>query len=258
MSSDTVNKEKNFFFSKFMSGNKAPKHRRTEDRKQANFRTVFTSRKGRFYCKTADVSESGLSVTLDSPYYVSDDEEVIVHFRETEFDITLSCRVCNVRQFGDNAWVYSMKISDFHGGKNDWIDMVNSIGAIVSDDEEEYAGDKFRKIKVKYVLPSVKRRRCYPRVVIDEKFENSAFPGGHVTIHDFNYIYVTVPGDTPDVESFKFNMVPDAMFVCRFEALLDNGYKLYKILNIDEVMSDLITYGEVLTFLRENGKNIAG
>ncbi len=256
MDTETAKKEKTFFFSRFKPGNKSGKHRRTEDRKKANLRAIFTSKQGRFYCQTVDVSESGLSVSLDSPYYVKDDEEVLVHFRETEFDITLSATVCNVRQLGDSAWNYSMKINDFHGGRNDWIELVNSIATVMEEGSEEYAGDKFRKIKVKYVLPSVKRRRCYPRVILDEKFENPAFPGGYVTIHDFNYIYVTIPSDTPDIESFKFNMVPEAMFVCRFECLLDSGYKLYKILNVDEVMGDLITYGEVLTYLREKGKNI--
>lgn len=255
METETVNKEKTFFFSRGKKKDEG-RRRRSEDRRKASLRVIFTSRQGRFYCKTVDISESGLSVTLDSPYYVREDEEVLIHFRETEFDITLSAKVVNVLQLGDSVWSYSMKITDFHENKNEWINVVNSVGIVVEDSDQEYAGDKFKKIKVKYVLPSIKRRRCYPRVILDTKFENPAFPGGYVTIHDFNYIYVTIPKDSPEIESFKFNMVPEALFVCRFECVLDSGYKLYRILNIDEVMGDLITYGEVLTYLRENGKNL--
>ncbi|MCR5303329.1 MAG: glycosyltransferase [Lachnospiraceae bacterium] len=230
---------------------------RSEERANVKEPAVVSLDNGEIKCTTSDISESGLSVKMDKPYYMKEDEPISVTVSFQDYTVTLSAIVVYVKQNVEGDWLYSMKIKDFHGMKDDWLmiiyDRIPTLPVIIRNDAGSF--DDLRLNMKKRVTAPFYQKRCYPRVLLDMEIPCKEIKEGKIKVHDFNYAYFTLSEEAPELTDMHVAFSRNAVFELEFDRVLRNGKKLYSVKNLEEVMDDREAADEVLEFLVEHEKN---
>lgn len=197
-----------------------------------------------------DISETGVSILLDKPYYLEAEAEVDVSLRSENYYAELKTRIVFVNQIG-KQWNYSMKILDYKDTYNEYLQMIYDRIPVLPTEIKKDSGS-FEDLKIntkKRVAAPFFQKRKYPRIALDttvnyyvkdkndEKVISDFSFKGKLKLCDFNYCYASFD-EALMPKKIVVEIVNGIYFNCCDESKLQNGKKLYLVENIDEIIKD--------------------
>ncbi len=204
---------------------------------------------------TSDVSEEGLAIRFDKPYYLQEGEIIDVSLSWEIYSAEISAKMVYVRQQGDN-WLYSLIITDFKDSYGDWLsivhDRVPSLPTEIKKDSGSFEDLKLNTSK-RLAAPSF-QKRMYPRILLNTEVEYYADKEEYdVKIIDFNFLYANLAlQDGP--QEMKLYLTDDITLLLKFA---QNGFaanSLYEVVNMEEILRDEEAYQRLLNYLVERNK----
>lgn len=191
---------------------------------------------------TRDISETGISVLLNKPFYLEAESEVEVTLISESYTARLKTQIVFVSSFGDK-WNYSMKILDYMDSYDEYLQMLYDRVPVLPQEIKKDSGS-FEDLKLntkKRVTAPFYQKRQYPRILLDTMvvYSKSGKDGEQKTInvYDFNYRYVSLDSDITSKQIVLY-LLEDISLDCAYEMELRNGYKLYRVTNCDALVAD--------------------
>ena len=237
---------KNLIFAVFFMYGRS--NMRMAERFYVKIPTVVCTEKGDYEGNTADVSETGLAIVLDTPIYISADEPVRVIIRSEMYEAELSCILTNVMQVGQN-WKYSFCIDemDFENTRQYMQIVYDRTHTLPKKlDPSLSIFDDFNLNLVKRTKPYKASRRKLPRITLHLPFVTDEGVSGQLI--DFNYAFakISVNVNMEPGEYLTISYGSDATLVLTpIEAQTVNSqeslYKVvdyYKVVNQDEFVDN--------------------
>ncbi len=204
-----------------------------------------------------DISETGISVLLDEPYYLKADSTVSVEIKTENYYAKLKTQIVFVSQSG-SQWNYSMKILDYGDSYDEYLQMLYDRVPMLPLEIKKDSGS-FEDLKLntqKRLSTPFFQKRQYPRILLDVQVECYVQEGelhklyGKVLLRDFNYCYVLVE-QSMNVEKMFLKLVENIELECSYERELNSGYQLYEVRNLDELLDDLEQLEKLLVWLKQ-------
>lgn len=191
---------------------------------------------------TRDISETGISVLLDKPYYLETESEVEVTLKSDGYTARLKTQLVFVNRQGDR-WNYSMKILDYLDSYEEYLQMLYDRIPVLPQEIKKDSGS-FEDLKLntkKRVTAPFYQKRQYPRILLDTMVAYSENGKDRekekINIYDFNYRYVSLDSDITSKQIVLY-LLEDISLDCVYETELRNGYKLYRVENCDALVAD--------------------
>lgn len=215
--------------------------------------------------RTRDISETGLSVFLDKPWYIEEDSEVTVRLKSEMYEAELKAQVVFVSQIGEQ-WNYSMKITDYTNSYDAYLQMLYDRVPVLPQQIKKGSGS-FEDLKLntkKRVQAPRYQKRQHPRVQLEirvpyrKKDAGAACKGKlpEVFLRDFNYVYVSLSGAKLQ-EEIVLLLEEGLEIECAFEGNLRMGNKLYRVENTKEFVGDKKRERQLVEWLSETNRTIA-
>lgn len=210
-------------------------------------------------CVTKDISEEGIAVFLDKPYYFPEGQWLEVELQTEKYHAKLQVEVVYVSSI-NNKWNYSMKIIDYKGTYDDYLQMMYDRVPVLPTEIKKDSGS-FEDLKLnakKRVVSPFYQKRQYPRVLLDvdvsysipkDALKDAGLPEkGTIHLYDFNYCYACI--DNKNMPK-KLILMPEEKWhlECEFETELQSGLKLYRVLNSNQIWKEKTVMEELLTWL---------
>lgn len=169
---------------------------RSEERYYTNLDIDIRFNKRLLKATTSDISEYGMSFTIDAPEYIPYDEDIDISIKYLDYKANLKGRVVHVDKYMDK-WKYSIKLN--HASQKD----KNEYYQIVYDREHTLAtkmkSNTIKELKVNTINRSKKHiisNRKLPRIPL--KVDVTTTVGNIVEVVNFNYEYVLFKGRLDD------------------------------------------------------------
>ncbi len=169
---------------------------RSEERYYTNLDIDIRFNKRLLKATTSDISEYGMSFTIDAPEYIPYDEDIDISIKYLDYKAKLKGRVVHVDKYMDK-WKYSIKLN--HASQKD----KNEYYQIVYDREHTLAtkmkSNTIKELKVNTINRSKKHiisNRKLPRIPL--KVDVTTTVGNIVEVVNFNYEYVLFKGRLDD------------------------------------------------------------
>lgn len=208
---------------------------RSEERYYANLEVDISFNEKLLKATTADISEYGMSFTIDTPEYIPYDD-IDISIKYLYYKANLKGRVVHVDKF-INKWKYSIKLN--HVSQKD----KNEYYQIVYDRNHTLAtkikSNTIKEIKLNTINRSKKHRisnRKLPRIPL--KVNVNTTVGNVVEIVNFNYEYILFKGRLDD-KNINIELRDDLVLncvKCDKSTLKDNT--LYRIDNWENISYD--------------------
>ncbi len=205
---------------------------------------------------TKDISENGVAVILETPYYFKKDSHLTIEINTDDYYVKLKAQPVYVSQTKDKNWSYSMKITDYGNYYDDLLGILYDRTPTLPKELKKHSGN-FEDLKLnstKRVMPLSYEKRRYPRVMVDVSAE---IEGKHVKIHDFNYSNLTLQGDEIP-QNIMLKITEEVQLKCRFMKNLRENRKLYVIENINEIWDSREKRAIILAWLKTAGRQDGG
>lgn len=191
---------------------------------------------------TRDISETGISVLLNKPFYLEAESEVEVTLISESYTARLKTQIVFVSSFGDK-WNYSMKILDYMDSYDEYLQMLYDRVPVLPQEIKKDSGS-FEDLKLntkKRVTAPFYQKRQYPRILLDTMvvYSKSGKDGEQkiINVYDFNYRYVSLDSDITSKQIVLY-LLEDISLDCVYDMELRNGYKLYRVTNCDALVAD--------------------
>ncbi len=208
---------------------------------------------------TLNVSEEGLAVGFDLPYYIEEDLEVEVELSWDIYKAVLKSKNVYVRKDEKNdEWSYSFKITDYLDSYDDWLQIIYDRSPALPEAIKKDSGifeDLQVNVKKRFETPFF-QKRSFPRVPIDEEVTwiyNEKV--GSVKLIDFNYCYVSVPKMSSMPKEARIVLVDDIEINCRYTNKIVGSNTLYEITDIEQIIKDVDKYNRLLIWLNAREHN---
>jgi len=203
-------------------------------------------------CYSKDISETGVSILLDEPMDINEDEAVACTLTTDRYEARLKLKSVNVSALGEK-WKYSFRIVDTCGTYNDYLqilyDRVNTLPTKL-----EKSINSFDDLQINYKKrreAALLQNRRYPRVDIWRQVPVKG--GGSVHIVNFNYKFVLLQGETIP-ERLSLLLDEDLILECSDSNRSAKTKKLYAVNNYDELHYDPQKYERLRLWLMESMK----
>lgn len=205
---------------------------------------------------TRDISETGVSILVDRPYYVEEDEEILLTLRSEKYEAHLKAKVVFVSQMDEN-WNYSMKITDYLDSYDEYLQMIYDRIPVLPQEIKRGSGsfdDLKLNIKKRVTAPHYQKRQ-YPRVSLHAKVswrasEDESIKGGKVLMVDFNYCYVSLIGVNLPKRMVLYP-VDGVELRCVLDSEIRDRKQLYVVENREELVHDKAMMERILPWLKE-------
>ena len=207
--------------------------------------------------RTKDISEEGLAVEFDRPYYMEEGVVVPVELSWDIYHARLLAKLVFISQRGD-SWNYSMVIEDYLDCYDDWLqinhDRIPPLPGTIKQDSGVF--DDLRINTKKRIETPFFQKRHYPRILLelDTVWKHD---GAEETVHvtDFNYAYINVPlAEGP--EEAVVRLLDGVELPCRFETPGHSQNSLYEVdaADIHRILADEPLYEKLLDWLVEQNR----
>lgn len=198
---------------------------------------------------TRDISEKGISLTLDKPYFFDEKDKITLFLDTEDYHVNLTAEVVHVSGQEDK-WNYSLIFTDLNGCYDDLLgilyDRIPTVPLEIKRDSGSFEDLKLNTKK--RVVPPFYQKRAYPRVVVDEELGCIAEGMEKVKVYDFNYVYVTMECDK-EIERMQLKAADTVVFDCQYREDVRNKLRLYEIENYRDVMNNPVQRHEILEWL---------
>lgn len=207
---------------------------------------------------TRDISETGISVLLDKPYYLEAESKIDITLKSEKYLANLKAQIVFVSKYGEQ-WNYSMKILDYMDSYNEYLQMLYDRIPVLPQEIKKDSGS-FEDLKLnakKRVTAPFYQKRQYPRILLDTMVDYSLpkenTVKGKVNLYDFNYRYASLDGGCEENHIY-LHITEDIYFDCIYETKLRNGYQLYRVENCDALVNDRIKMENLTKWLSSTNK----
>lgn len=200
---------------------------------------------------TRDISETGISILLEKPYYLEAESEVDVTLKSEKYLANLKTQIVFVSKQGEQ-WNYSMKILDYTDSYNEYLQMLYDRIPVLPQEIKKDSGS-FEDLKLnmkKRVTAPFYQKRQYPRILLDvmvgysfaenngmKQEDGKMLPEGKINLYDFNYRYVSIDSSRV-LKHIVLYITEDIWLDCVYETELRGGHKLYRVENCDALVTD--------------------
>lgn len=207
-----------------------------------------------------DISETGISVLLEEPYYLEADSMVSVELESEQYHAKLKAQIVFVSQQG-RQWNYSMRIMDYGDSYDEYLQMLYDRVPVLPQEIKRDSGS-FEDLKLntqKRLTTPFFQKRQYPRILLNVNVDCYLPEGesrklyGQVLLHDFNYCYVCVEQGMKQ-EKIVLKLPVDIELECRYEKELNSGYQLYEVKNIKDLLADTERMERLMVWLKETNE----
>lgn len=204
-----------------------------------------------------DISETGISVLLDEPYYLEAESLVSVETQSEFYHVRLQAQVVFVSQ-QQNQWNYSMKILDYGESYDEYLHLLYDRVPVLPQEIKRDSGS-FEDLKLntqKRVTTPFFQKRQYPRILLDAKVDCCVYgekgkkSHGKVLLHDFNYCYACLEEQMKE-EKILLKLTDGIELQCRYDRKLNTGYQLYEITNLPEFLGDMKKMERLMAWLKQ-------
>jgi cellulose synthase (UDP-forming) len=204
---------------------------------------------------TVDVSESGIAVVLDKPYYFNEGDEMFVEMNYMDYTARPKVQLLKASKRG-KEWIYSFKILDYNESYDDLLGIMYDRETTLPNRLKKASGflDDLKINVSKRTETLVYQKRNSPRITINRKFKCNEPSGLSVNVYDFNYYYVTVKVELEHLKEFTFDIVEGVSLECSYEKAIHNGLKLYRVNNAKYVYANEKTRRNILDKLTAETK----
>ncbi len=203
---------------------------------------------------TRNISEEGIAVQLDNPYYFEEGSEVDILLQTPDYYVEARAVIVHVSQ-QKNMWNFSMKFTDLNDCYDDLLGILYDRMPTVPKEIRKDSGS-FEDLKLnlkKRTAPPFYQKRHYPRIILDASVACQDKGEEVVEVHDFNYVYITVKSEMVQ-EEIKLVPIEGIILDCRYESDVRMGLKLYRILNYKELQADEEKKSKLLEWLVETSR----
>lgn len=210
---------------------------------------------------TRDISETGISILLDKPYYLEADTQADVSLKLNDYSVNLKTELVFVTYL-DGYWNYSMKILDYTDTYDDYLQMLYDRIPVLPQEIKKDSGS-FEDLKLntkKRITTPFYQKRQYPRILLDTMAEYSMNEKKKsekqlIKLYDFNYCYVSLDCEETIKELTLFLPV-DIELKCTYDTKLQNGYKLYRVENCSELTQEAEKLEKLAKWLAEASSDV--
>ena len=206
--------------------------------------------------ESLDISESGIAIKFDKPYYFNENDILHARLRYKNYVANPVVELLKTREAMD-GWVYSFRILDYNNTYDDLLgilyDRITTLPANLKKDS-----GVFEDLKIninKRVEPLENQKRNSPRIKLNRTYGCVEPKFERVKVHDFNYYYLTVPEVPAAPKKFKLEIMEGMILECQYSKKAHTGYNLYKISNANSIYSDRDKRRELLKKLLDDANN---
>lgn len=203
---------------------------------------------------TRDFSETGISVFLDDPYYLEAESMVDIEFEWSDYHVKLQAQIVFVAE-SNSKWNYAMTIKDYKGTYDAYLQVIYDRVPVLPLEIKKDSGS-FEDLKLntkKRIIPPFFQKRQYPRILLNANVPCKEVKEKAIRLRDFNYRYATID-NAGEMKEFTIIVADDIQVHCVFESEIREGERLYKITNIDDIMSHPSEYERFLQWLTQTHK----
>ena len=184
-------------------------------------------------CKTKDFSESGISVILNNPVNIDDEQEVDIQLKTDRYHAKMKARIVHVEETKE-GFKYAFYITNMYDSYKEYLqilyDRVPTLPLNLSDSLSNF--DDLRLNISNRTKETFYQNRRLPRINmdIDVKTENGSFV--HIINYNYKYVVLNIK-DKPE----KLRLIPvDGLELkCKYERTIRVNTKLYVIENYNEI-----------------------
>lgn len=201
-----------------------------------------TSLTGTYDCRTTDLSESGVALRLDSPVFLSDQEDLTLELEGDDYHARLKARVVHVDNRKDH-WKYAFRITDYCDTYDAYLQLVYDRVPTLPQSLDASSGgfDDLRiNISRRAAKPFYENRRL-PRVAMHTQLRE--LDSGEIcTMTDFNYQFCTLARQGLPAQQLTLlpEGAPDVVLVCLFQRQLTAEKALYQVCNASEIYASAV------------------
>ncbi|MBO4457288.1 MAG: glycosyltransferase [Butyrivibrio sp.] len=207
---------------------------------------------------TVDVSEEGLAVQFDKPYFIDEEAEVPVALNWENCDTNIVTKLVYVKRHHEQ-WRYAMVITNYKDSYNEWLNIVyNRIPPLPSEiikDSGSY--DDIMLNTNKRLDPPSFQKRIYPRVLLNYDGTIVGEEETKVHIKNFNYACINL-AISNGPKKMVIRLFDDVTLSCSFVFKSRGKNCIYRIENMQDIIEDKEKYAKLLDFLVVNNKKARG
>lgn len=224
---------------------------RADERISIQENVVIHTKQAHYQGKTTDISEGGVSICMDFPYYISEEEIVSIELGENgRYSCSIPAKVVHVKQVKE-GWHYGFSFEEMKEETYDALlgvlyDRVPPTPKKVSHKSGFYSDfqNNFQNRRRKQEFSN----RKLARVELDlEAYSKEA---GMIRICNFNYEYVLLELDW-DYERLTVLVNEKITFVCVKSERMDG---IYRIENLEEVLENPYFHSSMVQWMNEYEK----
>lgn len=206
---------------------------------------------------TRNISEGGMAILLEKPYYFPEGSTMEVELKDGKYKSVVLAEVVYSNQINDK-WNYSMFIHDYRDTYNEYLQILYDRDPIFPEEIKKDSGtlkDLKRNTKLRTV-EYINQKREYPRILIEDKVEyviteeelesKDVKKRKKVYVADYNFCYFSVRSNQLP-KSFWMVPIENCCLKCEYEETLPSGMLLYEVVNIEEISDDM----EKMSLLQE-------
>lgn len=200
---------------------------------------------------TRDISETGVSVLLEKPWYFDPDEPAEILLDSGAYRVRMLVRLVYINAQGD-CWNYSMRIWDYLESYDDYLQMLYDRIPVLPQEIKRGSGS-FEDLKLntakRAAAPFYQKRR-YPRVFLETEVACGGTKSGKVTLRDFNYRYAAIVSEEHPKE-LALRLPAGITIPCVYETELLQGVWLYRVKDMSALFSDHARYEKLVEWLAQ-------
>ncbi len=210
--------------------------RRTRERVNVPIDCVIQDTFTQIICKTKDFSETGISVVLDKPIIIDDENDVDIELKTDRYYAKFRARIVHVGKI-QGGWKYAFKITDMCDSYKDYLQIiydraptlpVNLVNSLSSFDD-------LRLNITNRTAETFYENRRLPR--IDMNINLTTKQGASIHILNFNYKFIAV-NIAGKPRKMQLKLVDGLELDCKYERTIGGDIELYAVQNYNELHSD--------------------
>lgn len=209
---------------------------RSEERYYTNLDVDLSFNERLLKATTSDISEYGMSFTIDTPEYIPYDEDIDISIKYLDYKANLKGRVVHVDKFMDK-WKYSIKLNHLsQKDKNEYYQIVYDRGHTLAT---EMKSNTIKEMKSNTIDRNRKHKisnRKLPRIPV--KVNVNTTDGNIVEVVNFNYEYILLKGKLDD-KNINLKLKDDLSLNCsKCDKATAEDNTLYQIENWENISND--------------------
>ncbi|MFP3153423.1 glycosyltransferase [Lachnospiraceae bacterium ZAX-1] len=209
--------------------------------------TLKTANSDVLKCATIDFSETGVSLFMEKPVDIDEDEQVSLEMTSERYNACLKIQIVHVDNY-NNGWKYSFRIVDACETKDDYLqllyDRIPTLPVGLARTLSSF--DDISLNISKRISKTIYQNRHYPRIDMNETLTSQT--GQKVNIVNFNFKFIVLVG-TNLLQDITLTLPNGTCLECVYERDLNEQRKLFALSNYAEIHTDSLKSESLIQWL---------